>query len=321
MTATAPGGPHDFEAQVAPFRRELHAHCYRMLGSVHDADDALQEALLGAWKGFAGFEGRSSLRSWLYTIATNACLAFAAKRRPRLLPVDVQASCEPGAPLGAFRDEPIWLEPYPDLADDPLAKLEERERLELAFVAALQHLPGNQRAMLLLCEVLDFEASEVAALFDTTVASVNSALQRARATVAQRTPNRSQQATLRDLGDAARRELVARYIDAWDRADATALVELLRADVRFSMPPIPTWFDGRDHVGRFFAERVFATPWKLFPVAANGQLAFACYQGPDFRLGAFNFISVREGAIVEICGFLDPALHRRFSLPMTMADR
>ncbi|HUQ07857.1 MAG TPA: RNA polymerase subunit sigma-70 [Kofleriaceae bacterium] len=311
-------GGDDFEALVAPLRRELHAHCYRMLGSVHDADDALQEALLGAWKGFAGFEGRSSLRSWLYTIATHACLAFAAKRGRRLVPIDVQASADPGAPLDAYRDEPIWLEPYPD---DPAAKLEERERVELAFVAALQHLPGNQRAMLLLCEVMDFEASEVAAMFDTTVASVNSALQRARATVAQRTPPRSQQAVLRDLGDAAQRELVARYIDAWDRADATALVELLRADVRFSMPPIPTWFAGRDDVGRFFAERVFATPWKLVPVAANGQLAFACYQGPHFRLGAFNFITVSERAIVEICGFLDPAVHRRFSLPMTMIDR
>jgi RNA polymerase sigma-70 factor (TIGR02960 family) len=313
-----PGGNDSFMALVAPFRRELHAHCYRMLGSVHDADDALQEALLGAWKGFAGFEGRSSLRSWLYTIATNACLALAAKRRPRLLPIDVQVHGDPGAPLDAYRDEPIWLEPYPD---DPLAKLEERERLELAFVAALQQLPANQRAMLLLCEVMDFEASEVAALFDTTVASVNSALQRARATMARRTSEPTQQVALRDLGDAAIRDLVARYIDAWDRADATALVELLRADVRFSMPPIPTWFDGRDDVGRFFAERVFASPWKLVPVAANGQLAFACYQGPAFRLGAFNFIRLREGAIAEICGFLDPAVHRRFSLPPTLIDR
>ncbi len=302
---------NDFDQRIAPFQRELHAHCYRMLGSVHDADDALQDTLLGAWKGLAGFEGRSSLRTWLYTIATNACLALIARRRPRVSPIDVQPHGDPRAPLDAYRDEPIWLEPYPD---DPAARVEERERVELAFVWALQHLPPNQRAMLLLCEVMELEASEVATLLGTTVASVNSGLQRARASMAQRRPARSQQATLRDLDDGARRELVARYIEAWARADAGALVELLREDVRFTMPPIPTWFSGRDDVGRFFAERVFATPWRLVPLVASGQLAFACYQGPDFRLGALNVIALQERQIVEITGFLDPAVHRRFSI-------
>jgi RNA polymerase sigma-70 factor (ECF subfamily) len=282
-----------------------------MLGSLADADDALQDALLGAWRGFAGFEGRSSLRSWLYRIATNSCLQLLSERPRRLLATE-RAPAEPRLPLEAALDEPIWLEPYPN---DPEGAFEVQETLELAFVAALQHLPPLQRAALILREVVGFSAAEVAEQLETGAAAVESALQRARKTMAERAPTTSQREVLRELGQQATDELVARFVSAWRHADASALLELLTEDVKFSMPPIPSWFDGRQSVGTFLAERVFATPWQLQPLRASGQLAFACYQGPDFRLGALNVVTLRGSRIAEMCGFLDPAVHRRFLLP------
>jgi RNA polymerase sigma-70 factor (TIGR02960 family) len=302
----------EFERLVTPHRRALHAHCYRMLGSVADADDALQEALLGAWRGFSGFQGRSSLRSWLYRVATNACFQLLAQRPRRQLPIEYQAAMPADRALEPMVEGPLWLEPYPE---DPEASFELRESVELAFVAALQHLPGTQRAALILRDVVGLSALEVAALLDTSSASIESALQRARKVVEERVPARTQQATLRDLGELSERELVTRFVAAWESGDPTALLGLLTEDAKFSMPPIPSWFDGRDDVVRFFAERIFATPWRLRPLRASGQLAFACYQGPDFRLGALNVITLRAGAIAELTGFLEPALYRRFQLP------
>ena len=301
----------EFEARIAPHRSELHAYCYRMLGSLQDAEDALQEALLGAWRGMGNFEGRSSLRSWLYRIATNACLQLIAQRPARILAAEYSRATV-GVALAPLVEEPVWLEPYPARSD---ASYEELESVELAFVAALQHLPGSQRAVLILREVLGFEAAEVAELVGSSVPAVTSSLQRARQAVSERVPPLTQQATLRELGDAKQRELVAAYIDAWARADANALVRLLCRDARFSMPPIPSWFEGRDAVLRFFAERVFATPWRLVPLLASGQLAFACYQGPEFRLGALNVVTLESGAIRELTGFLDPKVHAHFLLP------
>jgi RNA polymerase sigma-70 factor (ECF subfamily) len=303
----------DFDALVAPYRTELHAHCYRMLRSVHDADDALQDALLGAFRGFAGFEGRGSLRAWLYRIATNACLQRIAKRPKRVLAVDYLDAAA-GVEIEPLAEDVPWLEPYPD---DPQASYERRESVELAFVAALQHLPATQRAALILCEVLGFSAAEVAALLETTTASVNSALQRARASLAQRVPKPSQQATLRELGEERQRELVTSFVGAWARADVATIVALLVDDARFSMPPIPTWFAGRDAIGRFMTERMFATAWRLVPTRANGQLAFACYQGPEFRLGALNVITLRGARIAELTAFLDPAIYARLGLALT----
>ena len=302
----------EFERAVAPHRAELHAHCYRMLGSVADADDALQEALLGAWRGFSGFEGRSSLRSWLYRIATNACFQLLAQRPRRQVPSEQRAASAPESALEPLVEGPLWLEPYPE---DPEASLEARQNVELAFVVALQHLPAAQRATLILREVVGMSAVEVAALLETSVASVDSALQRARRSVAERVPAESQQTTLRTLGEPAVRELVSRFIGAWESANLPALLELFAEDVKFSMPPIPNWFNGRHDVGRFFGERVFAWPWRLRPTRANGQLAFACYQGPDFRPGALNVITVANGKIAETIGFLDPTLFSRFRLP------
>jgi RNA polymerase sigma-70 factor (TIGR02960 family) len=301
----------EFTARIEPFRSEIRAYCYRLLGSLADAEDALQDTWLGAFRGLRGFEGRSALRSWLYRIATNACLAIVAQRPKRLLATDHAPAAIPGSAAQPSLHEPIWLEPFPV---DAQASFELRESLELAFVAALQNLPPNQRAALILRDVLGFEAAEAAGVLDTSLASLNSALQRARATLEKRRPALSQQASLRDLGEPAVRELAARYVDAWARADANALVALLASDVRFSMPPIPTWFDGRDAVVRFFSEHVFRTPWRLVPMRASGQLAFACYQGPEFRLGALNVVAVRGPVIEEMTGFLDPAVHGRFSL-------
>jgi RNA polymerase sigma-70 factor (TIGR02960 family) len=302
----------DFQALVAPHRRELHAHCYRMLGSLQDAEDALQDALLGAWRGLAGFEGRGSLRSWLYRVTTNACLQLIAQRPKRLLSADHGPAADPDRPVDQPVEGPVWLEPYPE---DPQAGIEKRESIELAFIAALQHLPATQRAVLILCEVVELGASEVAELLGTSVASVNSALQRARQAVEQRVPPRSQQETLRALGEGHQQQLVASFVAAWERADVPALLALLAKDARFTMPPLPSWYDGRDAVGRFLAQQVFATAWRLVPLRASGQLAFACYQGPAFHLGALNVLTLRGHEIVEMTGFLDPAVHAKFSLP------
>jgi RNA polymerase sigma-70 factor (TIGR02960 family) len=313
-----------FELLVGRHRGELYGHCYRMLGSVQDAEDALQESLLGAWRGLAGFEGRSSLRAWLFRVATNACLRLSSRRPRRMLSFDHGPARSDSHDLGEPVTGPVWLEPWPDElateASDPAAAYLRRESVELAFVAALQHLPGTQRAVLLLREVLGFTAAEVAGILGTSPASVNSALQRARATVARRVPPRTQQAELAALGPGGRRGLVDAFVTAWERADVPALLELLAADARFTMPPLPAWFDGREDVGRFLAERVFATPWRLLPTAANRQPAFACYQrdGERFRLGAVNVLSLRSGQISWIAGFLDPRVHRRFPVPLEL---
>lgn len=301
----------EFEVSVAPHRAELHAYCYRMLGSLQDAEDALQDALLAAYKGFAGLRERSALRPWLYRIASHACMQILEKRPKRVLAYD-RAPSSQGVLLDPLSEEPVWLEPYPEMLD---ATFEMRESVELAFVAALQHLPATQRATLILREVLGFEASEVAEQLQTSVASVNSGLQRAREAVARRVPPKSQQATLRDLGDAATRELVTSFVDAWARHDVDALLRLLAHDAKFAMPPIPNWFYGHEAIGRFFRERIFEYEWRLSPMRANGQLAFACYQGPNFVLGALNIITLQDGKIVDTTGFLDPRVHARFVLP------
>src|SRR3954449_962220 len=238
LLKAARGGDEDAYAQLLePYRGELHAHCYRMLASVHDAEDALQDASLRAWRGLARFEGRSSLRSWLYTIATNTCLNLIAKRPKRVLPIDYGPATDPHEGLGMPLSETVWVEPYPDetigLQDGfaaPEARYEQRESVELAFVAALQHLPATQRAVLILREVLGFSAAEVAETLETTVASVNSALQRARKTVDEKLPERSQQQTLRALGDEKLQEIVDAYMDAMVRGDVPRVVSMLAED-------------------------------------------------------------------------------------------
>jgi RNA polymerase sigma-70 factor (TIGR02960 family) len=317
------GDESAFEGLVTRHRRELYAHCYRMLGSVQDAEDALQESLLAAWRGLAGFAGRSSLRTWLFQVTTNACLRLVARRPRRMLSFEHGPGYTQTADLGQPVTGPVWLEPWPDepmdgLMDtepDPAAAYLQRESIELAFVAALQHLPGTQRAVLILRDVLGFSAAEAAEILDTTPASVNSAMQRARATVEQRIPQRSQQAELAALGADGHRQLVEAFVEAWEQADVDALLDLLTEDARFTMPPLPAWFDGRENIRRFLVERMFATPWRLEPIEANGQPAFACHQydGEQYRFGAVNVLSVRDGKVSWIAGFVDPAVTRYFA--------
>ncbi|HEY0819559.1 MAG TPA: RNA polymerase subunit sigma-70 [Rhizobacter sp.] len=315
-----------FDRLVAPHRRLLHAHCYRMLGSPHDADDALQETLLAAWRGLRSFEGRSALGTWLYQISTHVCLRLISQRPRRHESPDHGPSLHTTAELGEMVTGPVWLEPLPEADapwhgashDDPAALLARRESVALAFVAALQHLPGTQRAVLLLREVLDYSAAETAGMLGTSVAAANSALQRAQKTVKQRLPVVSQPAELQALGDEGVQRLLAAFLAAWDARDVQALVRLFTDDVRFTMPPLPSWFDGVADVQRFIAERVFATPWRMLPLQANGQPGYGCYmkaEGDDrFRLGAITLLAFREGRICGLHSFLDPALYRRFGL-------
>ena len=327
LVAAARRGDEDaFERLAAAYRRPLHAHCYRMLGSLQDAEDALQETMLAAWRGIAAFEGRSSLRSWLYRIATNACLRLAEHRPNRLLSSDRGPAWSDVHSLGEYvENDAVWLEPYPSPAvEDPADSYERRQNVELAFVAALQKLPANQRAVLILREVLQLSAAEVAEALDTTVASVNSALQRARTTVDHRIVVGTQREELQRLGAEGQRALVAAFVAAWERADVDALLDMLAQDARFTMPPFPAWFRGRADIGRFLSERTFAYRWRIRPITANGQLAAAFYRREPhtgrFKLAVISVLSLRDGEIAEMNAFLDPMTHRWFGLPEELVD-
>jgi len=276
------GDDEAFRALTEPHRRELHVHCYRMLGSVQDAEDAVQETLLRAWRKLSSFQARSALRSWLYSIATNVCLRAIERRPRRVLPIDFSPPAEPHTSLAAPVVESTWIEPLADehLASGhelagPEARYEQRESVELAFIAALQHLPPRQRAVLILKDVLGFSGEEIATALETNAASVYSALQRARENVEQRLPERSQQATLRALGDARLGELVDRYVAAWERHDVDALAMLLTDDVSLAMPPTPTWFRGRaDVLGELGSGPLSGRlRWRMTPTSMNGQPA------------------------------------------------
>ncbi|HEY2869848.1 MAG TPA: sigma-70 family RNA polymerase sigma factor [Gaiellales bacterium] len=308
---------------VDPHRRSLHAHCYRMLGSLEDADDAMQDALLRAWRGIGRFQGRSSLRTWLYTIATNACLQLVRRRPGRVLPRDYGPPAGRDAGRSVPLAETVWIEGYPEdaleTAPSPGATYEERETLELAFVAVLQHLPPRQRAVLLLRDVLDFSAREAATLLETTVPSVNSALQRARETIRQRAPERSQQATLRDLGDERSRALVAAYIEAIEHADVDGVVALLTEDASWSMPPASTWYQGLDEIVGFLTRSPFQVRWRHLPASANGQLAVGCYtwdeERGDFEASVIDVLTLRGDRVAEVTAFIGGEPFPRFGLP------
>jgi RNA polymerase sigma-70 factor (ECF subfamily) len=332
LGAARSGDEDAFARLIAPYRGELHAHCYRMLASVHDAEDALQEALLRAWRGLARFEGRSSLRSWLYTIATNACLNLIARRPKRVLPMDHGPSVEMKDGLGRPLAETVWIEPYADetlgVEDGPAApeaRYERREGVELAFIAAVQHLPATQRAVLILRDVLGFSAREVAESLETTVASANSALQRARKTIDERFPERSQQATLRALGDQKLRGVVEGYMDAMQRGDVDAVVAMLAEDAAWSMPPLPAWFRGRDAIRGFLAGGPLSGEWRWRhrPARVSGQAAVASYAWVEaagaYLPFALDVLTLEGERIREITSFInrstesaDPEAYRRF---------
>jgi RNA polymerase sigma-70 factor (ECF subfamily) len=325
LEAARNGDENAYRRLVEPHRAELHAHCYRMLGSLHDAEDALQETMLRAWRGLARFDAGRPLRPWLYRIATNACLDLHAKRPKRVLPIHRSAPAAAEAGPGVPPVETVWLEPFPDellgLEDGyaaPEARYEQRESVELAFAAALQHLPARQRAVLILREVLGFSAREVADSLDTTAASVNSALQRARGAVGEQLPAQSQQATLRSLGDERLRDLVKRYVDAWESRNVDAMTAMLVEDATFAMPPHPNWFSGRDTVVAFLSG-TGRIPLRHIATRANGQAAIGWYlwnaQRETYLPASLEVLTIEGDLVKDVVAFVFPALFDRFGLP------
>jgi RNA polymerase sigma-70 factor, ECF subfamily len=309
--------PEDLEQ----YRGELTGYCYRMLGSVFEADDAIQETMVRAWQGLDRFEGRSSLRSWLYRIATNVCLDLLRGRQRRAVAMDLGPASTADSALGPMLPEHVWMTPLPDArvtpADgDPAELAASRESVRLAFVTALQHLPPRQRAVLILREVLRWQATEVAELLDTSVASVNSALQRARATLAARNVAASEQP---QSLDAEQQALLARYVDAFERYDITSLVTLLHDDAVMSMPPYDFWLRGPEEMGRFFLDQGHGCRGsRLVATSANGSAAFGSYK-PDGQGGyepwAIQVIELSADRIVGHHNFLDTDLFAAFGLP------
>jgi RNA polymerase sigma-70 factor, ECF subfamily len=332
LLAAAQGGDEGaFERLIAPYRGQLQAHCYRMLGSLHDAEDAMQEAMLRAWRGLPRFEGRSSLRSWLYTIATNSSLRLIEHRPKRVLPIEYGPSSDPHDEIGKPLVESTWIEPYPDErlvaeegAASPEARYEQRESVELAFTAALQHLPPLQRAALIMSDVLGFAPREVAEALDATPASIYSALQRARKAAEETLPEQSQQQTLRALGDDRIREVVERFVEAWEGHDVDAIRAMLTEDAVFAMPPWATWFRGRDAIA-YFLPRGPLRPdrhRRLLPTNASGQVALGDYWSDGTRPPVAESIIVltltEDGRIGEFTAFRDSKPFSSFDLPPAM---
>ncbi|MER7418390.1 sigma-70 family RNA polymerase sigma factor [Micromonospora peucetia] len=324
----------DFGRRIEQHRRELRVHCYRMFGSYDEAEDLVQEVFLKAWRARDGFEGRSSLRRWLYRIATNACLDALDGRRRRLLPDQANPDYVPGQPAATLITGP-WLQPFPDALWEPVAPQEgepeaaavARETLELAFLAAMQHLPPRQRAAVILCDVLGWPARQTAEVLDGSVASVNSALQRARATLREHLPQgRSDWAPAAPPTEEDR-QVLRRYMDAVERGDLDEVAALLAKDVRATMPPFPEWFADRESV-----LAALAATWdmgspdyigalRMIHTSANGQLAAASYRRPPgqqvFEPFGIGVLRVCDGRITEIVAFHEPALFPAFGLPPT----
>jgi RNA polymerase sigma-70 factor, ECF subfamily len=316
-----------FAALFERHRHELRVHCYRMLGSLEDSEDLVQETFLRAWRGRSGFgaDGRLALRPWLYRIATNACIDALRSRPRRVTPPEVAPPGDPSAPLPPPTDLP-WLQPYPDrlLAppeEEPGAVVAERETIELAFIAAIQHLPPRQRAALLLRDVLGWPAKDTAALLETSVASANSALQRGRATLRRQLGERRTEWTRWSQPTDDERDLLRRFIEAHERADVAGLAALIREDARLTMPPHPTWFDGREAIMTAQAQGFDPAFGHLraLPTAANRQPAAAWYLRrpgePDYRPLAFDLLRIEDGLVAEISSFVYPELFAAFDLP------
>jgi RNA polymerase sigma-70 factor (ECF subfamily) len=319
----------EFARLTDPFRPELLAHCYRMLGSVHDAEDQVQETMIRAWRSHGEFEGRASLRTWLYRIATNCSLNAlrASGRRPRPEPPEPPSGLGgpgeyPEAPLAAARPEVPWLQPIPDVlvspgSADPAEVVASRQSVRLALIAALQYLPARQRAVLILRDVLRWRAAEVADLLGTTTTAVNRMLQRARARLEQAAPDEDE---IHEPADPDDRDLLDKYAAAFQNADIAAVMQLLRDDAVFEMPPEPTWFTGRELIGRFLQTQVLSEPgrFQMIPTAANGQPAFAAYLRDHdgvYRAHSICVLTIAATRVARVTSFNDPGLFPAFGLP------
>jgi RNA polymerase sigma-70 factor, ECF subfamily len=331
LGAAKRGDEGAFEHLVEPYRGELQAHAYRMVGSLHDAEDATQEAMLRAWRGIGRFEGRSSLRTWLYTITTNSSLRLIERRPKRVLPIEFGPPADPHEPTGKPLVESAWIEPYPDerLGDgdtetSPEAHYQQRESVELAFTAAMQHLPPLQRAALIMTDVLGFSPGEVAEALEATPASIYSALQRARKATEERLPEPSQQELLQQADEDRVKQVVDRFMEAWENADVDEISSLLTAECDFVMPPWAEWFQGRDAVLDFLPRGPLhpGRRWKTVPTRANGQPAFGAYwtddEGALHAEGIVVLSFNAEGEISQIICFRDPDLLPKFGLPLAM---
>jgi RNA polymerase sigma-70 factor, ECF subfamily len=327
LVDAATGGDEAAFAQlVERHRHELEVHAYRMLGSLEDAEDALQEAFLRAWKARATYRRQSTFRAWLYQITTNACLRILERRPRRVVAYDAVPAAELGARPQPPADFP-WLQPYPDARLDegaePGDSVVARETIELAFLAAIQHLPPRQRAVLILRDTLDWPATETAAVLEMSVAAVNSALQRARATLKQRLPAARLEWAATADAEEAEQSLLQTYLEAWERHDPSRLVALLREDVRMAMPPHPTWYDGSEAVAAFLTGVAFAPgsdAHRFVPTRANRQPAFGVYRGEGANARPFGIhvVKIESGLVVDMDFFLDPELFPAFGLPDTL---
>ena len=330
--------PHNIDQEhfaklIEPYRGELRVHCYRMLGSLQDAEDLLQETLMRAWQHMSTYEDTGFLRAWLYKIATNACLDALDKRSRRLLPAAAIPAADPRQPPIPPVFDPIWLDPFPDallpdLSPDPEARYNIRESVRLAFLVALQMLPPRQRAVLILRDVLDCRAREVAEFLDTTVSAVTSALHRARTTLRKHYRHSQMDEPQRSPGDETTHQLLDRYVRAWEAADVAGLTALLKEDAAFTMPPSPTWFKGRAAISIFLTAAVFAGEtqgqWRLRHTRANAQPATGVYRlDPDTRLFSayvLQVLSVEAGQIAVLTNFKNPGLFPWFDLPLELAS-
>jgi RNA polymerase sigma-70 factor, ECF subfamily len=325
------GDQDAFQLMTDPYRHELLVHCYRMLGSLEDAEDALQETFLRGWRRLDSLKEQTALRAWLYKIATNVSLDMLDNRKARSIPTLISAPADPQNPLPAPVNDPIWLDPLPDeyldgLSLDPEARVETRESVALAFLAVLQSLPGRQRAVFILRDVLGWRAQEVSELLNITAAAVNSALQRARATI------KKQQADpelyrLAAAEDTLTADLLSRYVVAWETADSTGLIALLREDAVLTMPPLPAWYRGRLAIKEFLDAYLFAGPsqgrFRLIATRANGCPAFAAYQRDEngvYRPVTLQVLTIVHGLIAQMDDFLsqDDKLFSRFNLPLVI---
>jgi len=341
LAAARKGDSQQFSEVTEPYRRELQVHCYRILGSVHEAEDMVQETMLKAWKRLDTYEGRASFRSWLYKIATNSCLDFLdQKKSRRLLPFDERSPSDPQTPILPPTPEVSWLEPFPDewLGDksalNPEARYSDAESISLAFLTALQTLPARQRAVLILRDVLDFSANETSEVLELTTSSVNSALHRARTTLSHRFPRGAREDLTMSSTDDKTQRLLDRFLQAWESADVNGLVALLKADAALAMPPSPSWYQGQSAIGTFVAATIFGNDgmfpgeavnrWRLLPTNANGSPAFAIYQRDEeneYQPFGLLALTIAGDKLSHIISFIDPTLPSLFGLPAKLGSK